>query len=110
MALVIVSSKTGTAGENGEIALAAGSDISMRMWKDEQPHDKSAHRSAYETLGYVIAGRAELVVEGQTATLGPGDSYLVPANAEHTYRILEAFTAVECNAPPQKRPKDFAKE
>ena len=36
----------------------------MRLWRDEEPHDKSTHRSAYETLGYVIDGRAELTVSG----------------------------------------------
>ena len=110
MMLVIVGSHDVTPGEDGEVALAAGAAMSMRLWRDEQPHAKSPHRSAYETLGYVIAGRAELTIEGQTATLSPGDSYLVPANAEHSYNILERFTAVECTAPAQKRPKDFARE
>jgi quercetin dioxygenase-like cupin family protein len=36
----------------------------------------------------------------QTVKLEPGDSWLVPANAEHSYRILETFTAVEATAPP----------
>ena len=40
------------------------------------------------------------MIEGETATLEPGDSYLVPANAEHTYRILETFSAIECTSPP----------
>ena len=110
MMLVIVGSHDATPGEDGEVALAAGAAMSMRLWRDEQPHAKSPHRSAYETLGYVIAGRAELTIEGQTATLSPGDSYLVPANAEHSYNILERFTAVECTAPAQKRPKDFVRE
>lgn len=110
MTLVIVGSRDATPGEDGEIALAAGADMSMRLWRDEEPHDKPAHRSPYETLGYVVAGRAELTIEGQTAALEPGVSYLVPANAEHSYRILERFTAVECTAPAQRRPKDFKHE
>lgn len=48
----------------------------------------------------MISGRAELELEGQTVRLEPGDSWLVPANAEHSYRILEPFTAVEATAPP----------
>jgi len=51
-------------------------------------------------MGYVIAGRAELMSEGQTITLEPGVSWLVPADAEHSYRIIEIFTAVEATAPP----------
>ena len=48
----------------------------------------------------MISGWAELEIEGQTVRLEPGDSWVVPAGAEHTYRILETFTAVEATAPP----------
>ena len=106
MVMVVVDG--GAAGTDGEVELAAGASMSMRLWRNEQPHDKTPHRSPYETLGYVIGGRAELTVEGQVAELKPGTSYLVPANAEHSYRILETFTAEECNAPALKRPKDFS--
>ncbi|MBA3969410.1 MAG: cupin domain-containing protein, partial [Gemmatimonadetes bacterium] len=54
----------------------------------------------YETVGYVISGRAELHLEGQMVLLEPGDSWTVPKGASHTYRILEAFTAVEATHPP----------
>jgi len=88
-------------GEDGEIRLAAGESLSLRMWKDEEPNsDKPPRRNAYETVGYVLAGRAELVVEGETIPLQAGDSWLVPKGAEHTYRILERFTAVEATSPP----------
>jgi quercetin dioxygenase-like cupin family protein len=32
--------------------------------------------------------------------LEPGDSWLVPPGAEHSYAILERFTAIEATAPP----------
>ena len=48
----------------------------------------------------MIDGRAELTIEDQTIRLEPGDSWLVPATAEHRYRILERFTAVEATSPP----------
>jgi quercetin dioxygenase-like cupin family protein len=48
----------------------------------------------------VIAGRAELTLERQMLRLEPGDAWLVPAGAEHAYRILESFTAVEATTPP----------
>jgi quercetin dioxygenase-like cupin family protein len=73
----------------------------MRLWRDEPPtQDKPARKHDYEVVGYVISGRAELEIEGQTVRLEPGDSWAVPAGAEHTYRILETFTAVEATAPP----------
>jgi quercetin dioxygenase-like cupin family protein len=40
------------------------------------------------------------MLEGQSLNLEPGDSWLVPVGAQHSYRILEPFTAVEATAPP----------
>ena len=39
-------------------------------------------------------------LEGQVVRLDPGDSWVVPAGAEHSYRILEEFTALEATSPP----------
>ncbi|RNI25702.1 cupin domain-containing protein [Rufibacter latericius] len=95
-------------GEDGEKYLASGKTVSMRLWEKEQPGEaKPEVRREYETVGYVIAGRAELLVEGQTVILEPGNSYVVPKGSSHTYRILEEFTAVEATAPPaQVRGRD----
>ncbi|MDP4026381.1 cupin domain-containing protein [Methylobacterium sp. NEAU 140] len=98
-----VSAHTAAAGPHGEIGLAAGERLGMRMWRAEEPNaDKPMTTSPHETVGYVISGRAELVLGGETVALAPGDSYLVPAGVEHTYRILETFTSVEATAPPAK--------
>jgi quercetin dioxygenase-like cupin family protein len=99
--LMKVSSEASPKGQMGQIYLATGKKVSMRMWRDEQPQDgKESAAREYETVGYVISGRAELTIEGQTIRLEPGDSWLVPAGARHTYKIMEAFTAVEATAPP----------
>lgn len=95
-----VSSASSPAGPDGEIHLASGKRVSMRMWKNEEPHDKAPVRRDYETVGFVVSGRAELVLEGRTIKLEAGDSWLVPAGSEHTYRIVETFTAIEATAPP----------
>jgi quercetin dioxygenase-like cupin family protein len=88
-------------GQMGQTYLASGVHVAMRLWKDEAPGStKPARRREYETVGYVLAGRAELIVEGQTITLAPGDSWVVPRGAEHSYHILEKFSAVEATAPP----------
>ena len=88
-------------GEQGQKYLASGKGVSMRLWEREAPGDaKPKSRRDYETVGYVISGSAELSVEGQIVRLEPGDSWLVPKGAEHSYRILEEFTAIEATAPP----------
>ena len=81
--------------------LASGNNLGLRMWRNEEPGaDKDLHRSAYETVGYVLKGKAELHIEGEVTELREGDSYVVPKNAEHTYKILETFTAIEATSPP----------
>src|SRR5215831_819935 len=96
-----VSSKFSPKGKMGQKYLATGVKVSMRIWEDEQPDDsKPVMRRDYETVGYVIKGRAELHLEGQMILLEPGDSWVIPKGAEHTYRILETFTAVEATCPP----------
>lgn len=88
-------------GEHGEKYLASGKNIAMRMWENEQPGEAKPEVSRpYETVGYVIKGRAELYTEGQMVVLEPGNSYVVPKGASHRYKILEAFTAVEATCPP----------
>ncbi|MGF7211010.1 quercetin dioxygenase-like cupin family protein [Skermanella aerolata] len=88
-------------GEQGQKYLASGKSLSMRLWQDEQPAEaKQPSRRDYETVGYVISGSAELYLEGQMVKLEPGDSWTVPKGAEHTYKILESFTAVEATSPP----------
>ena len=90
-------------GDMGQKLLVEGKHIAMRLW-EEQPESNPKDMIArpYETVGYVISGRAELMIEGQTLTLEPGDSWLVPSDAKHTYVIKEAFTAVEATSPPAR--------
>jgi len=88
-------------GAEGQRYLASGRALSMRLWDGIAPSDPLPPvRREYETVGYVVAGRAELTLEGQTVSLQAGSSWIVPKGAEHSYRILEAFTAVEATHPP----------
>lgn len=96
-----VDSRFSPKGKDGEKYLASGVHVAMRLWEDEQPGDpKEPAARPYETVGYVLSGRAELHIEGQVVVLEPGNSWVVPKGASHTYKILEAFSAVEATTPP----------
>lgn len=96
-----IDSRHSPPGEQGQRYLVSGKSVSMRLWSNEPPGEaKPTARRDYETVGYVVSGHAELTVEGQTVKLDPGDSWLIPKGADHSYRILESFTAVEATAPP----------
>src|SRR5688500_16309228 len=94
-----VQSRHSPKGEMGQKYLASGVKVSMRLWEEEGPAAAKPVRARdYETVGYVIAGRAELHLEGQVVLLEAGDSWVVPRGSAHTYKVLEPFTAVEATA------------
>lgn len=96
-----IDSEHSPTGEMGQKYLASGVSVSMRLWLDEKPNqNKTIHARPYETVGYVINGRAKLHIAEQTVILNKGDSWVVPKGTEHKYEILERFTAVEATHPP----------
>lgn len=74
--VVKVSSKTSPLGSMGQKYLAVGKSLSMRLWENEKPGEKK-HETirSYETVGFVIKGKAELHLEGQKLILNQGDSW-----------------------------------
>lgn len=99
-----VSQDEASVGNMGQKLLISGDKISMRLW-EEQPGDgenKPMQARSYETVGYVLEGKAELVLPNKTVALEPGVSWVVPQEAEHSYKILEPFRAVEATNPPAR--------
>jgi hypothetical protein len=51
----------------------------MRLWEHEEPDvAKATTPRDYETVGFVIEGKAELHLEDQLVLLEKGDSWVVP--------------------------------
>ena len=98
-----VSAATAPKGEMGQKYLASGIRSAMRLWENEPPGESTAASERdYEIVGYAIRGRAELELEGQKLLLEPGDCWVIPPGARHSYCILEEFTAVEATSPPAR--------
>ena len=96
-----VHSQQSPTGDMGQKYLASGKTVAMRLWEEELVRtEKEATARDYETVGYVLRGRAVLEIEGQLVKLEEGDSWVVPKGAKHRYRIEEPFTAVEATSPP----------
>jgi quercetin dioxygenase-like cupin family protein len=95
-----VESSRSPAGDMGQLYLVSGKHVAMRLWDEAPGAEKGETTRDYETVGYVIQGRAELELAGQTLLLAAGDAWLVPRDAPHRYRILERFQAVEATCPP----------
>ena len=96
-----VNSNFSPTGKMGQKYLASGVNVSMRLWNEEPAEEQKEFNSRdYETVGYVLTGRAELHIEGQMVLLEAGDSWVVAKGSLHSYKILESFSAVEDTAPP----------
>jgi CBS domain-containing protein/uncharacterized protein (DUF2267 family) len=81
----------------------------MRLWDERAGFTDVDRARDYEVVGYVLAGRAELSLEGQMVVLAQGDSYVVPRGARHHYRIIDDFRAIEATSPPAHvRGRDLA--
>jgi quercetin dioxygenase-like cupin family protein len=75
------------------------------------------HRHEHEQLGIVIAGSLEFRIEGETRTLGPGETWTIPSNVPHEVAagpegavVIDVFAPVradwhelEKNAPREPR-------
>lgn len=70
----------------GEVELAAGAVVPVH----QHPHDQ---------LTYILAGRAECTVGGETHTLSPGMCVLTPGGTPHTFRALTACRALDVFTP-----------
>ena len=96
-----IDAKYSPKGAEGQKYLASGKNLAMRLWENEAPgQEKPSVKRPYESVGFVLKGKAELKAEGQTVLLEKGDSYLVPKDSDHSYKILETFSAVEATSPP----------
>lgn len=98
--IIKIDSRHSPRGAMGQKYLASGVSVAMRLWEQEPGEPKPERSREYETVGFVLEGRAELHLEGQMVLLEPGNSWVVPPGARHTYKILEAFRAVEATSPP----------
>ncbi len=98
----ITSSDDVEIGNMGEAHLAHGKRVAMRRWHEPAGIKGEPHTRPYETVGYVVSGSLELNLDGETAHLKKGDSWLVPAGSTHFYRVIEDLVAIEATSPPAR--------
>ncbi|MDX1627020.1 MAG: cupin domain-containing protein, partial [Wenzhouxiangellaceae bacterium] len=89
--------KKGTeqAGPLGEKLLAGGDRTALRLWQDHTADGKSARTRSYEICGYVVNGTMTLIVDEEEIELSTGDSFVIPADTPHSYRISAPATVIE---------------
>jgi quercetin dioxygenase-like cupin family protein len=96
----VVHQSDASTGAMGQAYLATGKAVAMRRWEESAGEKCDSKPREYETVGYLISGELEVTLEGEIATLHPGDSWLVPAGTAHAYRVIKPIVAVEATSPP----------
>ena len=72
-----------------QLARASGGNITLFAFDAGQ--ELSEHTSPYDALVYVLEGRAELVIGGESMIVGPGEAVLMPADVPHAVKAPEPF-------------------
>lgn len=90
-----IALKDATLGPSGQHLLAKGDDLQVRVWKKSPDLSKDSHSNPYEVAGFVLEGRARLHTGDDSEMLTAGDSWVIPADTDHRYEILEPFASVE---------------
>lgn len=57
------------------------------------------HKHPHEQSGYVISGKYLMTLDGQEYELNPGDSYAVPGNTAHSFKVIEAGEVIDVFTP-----------
>ncbi len=61
--------------------------------------DTADHGHNADQVAYQVSGRFEVTLGGEPVILGPGDGYVIPANAPHRVRCIEKGSYVLATAP-----------
>ncbi len=62
----------------------------------------SPHQHPHEQSGYVISGKYKLVIGNKEYELVAGDSYSIPGNQIHSFRVIETGEVVDVFTPPRQ--------
>lgn len=57
------------------------------------------HAHEHEQTGYLVSGNIRLTIGETTYDAGPGDSWCIPGNVEHSAMIIVDSVAVEVFSP-----------
>ena len=59
----------------------------------------SEHKHPHEQSGYVISGKYRMTVEDKEFLLNPGDSYSIPGDTPHSFKVIEAGEVIDVFTP-----------
>jgi quercetin dioxygenase-like cupin family protein len=82
------------------LATGPRSMVTRMLYADGDEAAQHAHPN--EQAGYVVSARVRLTIAGETFELGPGDSYVIPADIPHSLTVVSAGEVVDVFTPPRE--------
>jgi quercetin dioxygenase-like cupin family protein len=79
--------------------LVHGATMLMTEFRLEQGAVLPEHRHPHEQAGYLVAGRMDLTIDGETHAVSAGDSWCIPGDVEHSAVAHEDSLAIEVFSP-----------
>lgn len=80
-------------------SLAVGENTIVTKMNYVEGNYAAPHQHPHEQSGYVISGRYILTLEETEYELNAGDSYAIPGNMLHSFRVIEAGEVVDVFTP-----------
>jgi quercetin dioxygenase-like cupin family protein len=81
--------------------LAAGPQCMMTQMHYRVGNLIPFHSHPNEQIGYILSGRVRILTRDTSVELGPGDTYSLPADVEHSIEIISDAEEVQVFAPPR---------
>ena len=85
-------------GMNRQI-MGFDSDIMLVKVDFEKGGIGAAHTHIHQQVSYVVSGKFEVTIAGNTQVLEAGDAFVVPSDALHGAVCLEAGTLIDTFSP-----------
>lgn len=80
-------------------SMAVGEKTIVTKMNYAEGNYASTHSHYHEQSGYVISGKYCLTVDGKSYELNSGDSYAIPGNVPHSFKVIEGGEVVDVFTP-----------
>lgn len=80
----------------------SGDKAMITWWSVKAGAYAPPHSHPHEQIFWVVKGRIEFTIGGETRVCGPGDMGVVPGGVVHENRFLEDSETIEVFGPPRE--------
>jgi quercetin dioxygenase-like cupin family protein len=84
------------------VMLSQGPESMVTKMLYKKGDNPPLHKHPNEQSGYVISGKYGIVIDYIRSEIGPGDSYSIPRNVEHSFEALESGEVLDFFSPPRR--------